>query len=290
MPPFKGGIFRTFILQKRWAMRYIIAATDFSKTSANAVNYAAALAMQQQAELVLLHSFAFPVMMSDMPVPVSLIDDTQKDAEEKLDEFVASLSASHPGLKITSDVEYGSLAESVEKYADTHGAPWLVVMGNSNTHEDSAWFFSTLKEVAQRLKSPVLAVPDEAAYRKPKKICYGIDLAHDTSNSAVEQLLLMTQDMATELHVFNAQEGTFDREHIPEVSEEVKKALEDANPYYHFRYNVNIDEAMREFCESISADWLAIQPGKYSFFEGLFHKSHTKAMAGMLHIPLLILH
>ncbi len=271
-------------------MPYIIAATDFSTTSDNAVNYAANLAVIHNADLVIVHAFAFPVMVSDVPMPGSLIDDTQHDAEERIKEMQKHVSETYPDINIKSAVTYGNLVETIGKYADEHGKPWLTVMGNSNTQEDTAWFFSSLKEATHRLNYSVLAVPPMAHFKPIRKICFGIDLAHVVNKAALAKLADVCMVLKPELHVFNAQVNAFNQNHIPEISEETKEILADAQPHYHVRYEVNIDDSIREFCSSVAIDWLAIQPGKYPFVEGLFHKSHTKAMANSIDIPLLILH
>jgi nucleotide-binding universal stress UspA family protein len=48
-------------------MRTIIAPTDFSAVSLNAVNYAADLAVAINAELILLHVVQIPITVSEIP-------------------------------------------------------------------------------------------------------------------------------------------------------------------------------------------------------------------------------
>jgi hypothetical protein len=37
-------------------------------------------------------------------------------------------------------------------------------------------------------------------------------------------------------------------------------------------------------------DWLVVIPHRHSFFEGLFHKGHVKAMVRMSKVPIVALH
>jgi nucleotide-binding universal stress UspA family protein len=50
------------------------------------------------------------------------------------------------------------------------------------------------------------------------------------------------------------------------------------------------EEAIEDFIEKNEIDWLVMIPRKHSFFEGLFHKSHSKAIARRVRIPLVALH
>lgn len=269
-------------------MSYIIAATDFSDTSDNSVAYAAALAATLHADLVLMHSFIFPVMVNDLPLPASLIDDTQMDAEKKMDALLKNMQAQHPGLSIKASVAYGNVTDIINHYTTENTAALLAVMGNSNTDADAAWFLSTLKEASHTLHIPTLAIPENAFYKPISKICLAIDTDQPENYAALKSIAYLALLLKAELHVFNSrEEGTYDGSQ--EVSPGTMTALAAANPQYHYRHLAEVDEAIHFFCSRYQIDWLAILPGKYSFFEGLFHKSHTKALAQTVTIPLCIL-
>lgn len=53
-------------------MKTILAATDYSKTSLNAVDYAINLAKFKQSKVVLFHAYHPPIITSD--VPISYVD------------------------------------------------------------------------------------------------------------------------------------------------------------------------------------------------------------------------
>ncbi|GAA4468571.1 hypothetical protein GCM10023093_26410 [Nemorincola caseinilytica] len=271
-------------------MSYILAATDNSTTSANAVTYAAALAMRHQMSLVLLHSFVFPVATNDMPMPASVVEDTRADAEKALRATVEKLESSHPGIQISAEVAYGNFLDSIHHYADTHGAPWMLVMGNSNTQEDSAWFFSTLKNASKAFHFPVLAVPFVATYKDVQKICYADDIEQKEHAHALDALRDITLRYGAELHVLNVQEDASLHDEAYDVGDLTKELLADTNPSYHYRHMANVNESIHLFCQHEQIDWLVLMPGEYSFFEGLFHKSHTKALAQAMDIPILLLH
>ena len=73
-------------------------------------------------------------------------------------------------------------------------------------------------------------------------------------------------------------------------SREIHRLLSELNPRYHFIDNPDTDTAMKNFAATSNMDWLAIIPHKHSFFERLFHKSHTVEMIHNSRIPLIALH
>jgi nucleotide-binding universal stress UspA family protein len=270
-------------------MSYIIAATDFSDLSENAVLYAARLAEAQAMDLVIINAFSFPVMMGDVPLPASLIDDTQADAERRIGELVLKVNASSNGTRARSKVVFGGILDAISTHGTENGEPWLVVMGNSVNAEDTAWFFSTLKDATSNLEFTVLAVPHGCTYTAPDKICLALDVRQPENIDALTKIAAISGQLKTALHVFNAQ-GDAAYENVAKIGTKTETILSPAHPHYHFRHLVTVDDAIQEFCSEEKIDWLALIPGKYSFFEELFHKSHTKALAKTMAIPLLILH
>jgi len=271
-------------------MPLIITATDFSSVAENAVNYSCNLAMTQNAQVVIIHSFIFPVMFSDIPLPTSLINDTQKDAETKMNTVIDNLHILYPKLDISGKVIYGNIIDAIDVYSEDNAAPSLVIVGNSNTIENNAWFESTLREASRNIKYPLLAVPPEAAYKPILKVCLAYDNNPKGNDIALVQLRETAMQLNAELHVFNAQTDVLNRDNITEIDPKFKELLAPANPHFHFEYAVNIDDAILEFNEKNNIDLLIMIPRKHSFFEGLFHKSHTKAIAQNSPIPILMLH
>ncbi len=93
-----------------------------------------------------------------------------------------------------------------------------------------------------------------------------------------------------ELNVFYAKKDGMNRDNLVNVDPKAKEILAEANPHFHFDYGVNVDEAILAFNHKNNIDWLVIMPRSHSFFEGLFHSSHTKAIAQKIDIPFLLLH
>ncbi len=270
-------------------MSYILVATDFSPVSENAVKYGAALAYEKGMELLILHCFTFPVMVNDLALPATLIDDTQKDAEKRMSELEGKLRHTHVDISMQGIVAYGELIDTIEKTAKSSGKPWLIVMGNSNPADNTSWFFSTLNDAAHNLHSSVLAVPENATYKGPKKICFAADPKQSGSEASLQKIVDVCNLLETELHIFNAQ-GDIAYIDIREFSEDFKDMMAPAKPHYHFRHQTIVNQAIHDFCKDNAMDWLAILPGEYSFLESIFHKSHTKALAETMNIPILILH
>ncbi len=270
-------------------MPLIITATDFSEVGEHAVDYACRLAVAQNASVAIIHSFMIPVMFSDIPMPGSLITDAEKDAENQMQKLVERMAATYPALPVSGKVIYGSTIDALEEYADNNSKPWLVVIGNAGA-EGSKWPDSTLMDTFKKLAYPVLAVPHHAAYKTIKNICFAFDNKHTANNNAIAQVNDFTKQLSASLHVLNIQPDNTAHD-LQQIDADAKAQLAPADPHYHFVYGAeNVDKGIQEFTAQNDIDWLVMIPRAHSFFEGLFHKSHTKAITTHSSIPILAVH
>ena len=270
-------------------MPLIVAATDFSLNSENAANYACQLALAQNAQLTIVHSFVFPVMFSDIPLPATLINETESDLDAQMKKLVGTLKLSYPTLDIQGIIADGDLVNALEDYSKKTQTPWLVVLANGNTGDYSTWE-SSMIDAFKNLKFPVLAVPPGATYKPVKKICLAFDNRHTGNSLAFNQLKDLSLALNAELQVLNAQPDVLTRDNLTVIDEEAQNILAPASPHFHVVYDANIDLAIEAFISKNNIDWLAMIPRKYSFFEGLFHKSHSKSVTHNAQIPVVALH
>lgn len=269
-------------------MPLIIAATDFSAVAENAIRYACSLAQAQNCRVIIVHSFNIPVMFSDIPMPGTIVNDAQNDAEEQMKKLVDSISAAYAGVPISGQVIYGTAINAVDDLADEISTPWMVVIGNNNQGENNTWPESVLMDSFRKLAYPVLAVPGAQHYRQVKKICFAFDNKHKGDDVAFGQIASLAGLFNAELHVLHVQPDAAARQ---EIDSDAKAKLAAASPQYHFVYGVaDVDAAINDFINVNGMDWLVMIPRRHSFFEGLFHKSHIKSIAHSSSIPVLALH
>ena len=112
-------------------MALIISATDFSSVGKKAVHYACKLASAHQAQVAVIHSFIFPIMFSEVPLPPALMTDAQKDAETQLEKLLWELRSTYHDITINGKVIYGDIIDTVEEFSTQNAAPWMVVTGNN---------------------------------------------------------------------------------------------------------------------------------------------------------------
>lgn len=271
-------------------MSLIITATDFTTTATHALYYAAALATKHKAQLTVLHSYIVPVTISETPMPVMSIEECREVAEKGIAKVVDELTVAFPDIAISSVVVFGDITEALTEYANEKN-PWLIVLGNSLHDEDSVWFSGNLIDIMRELTYPVLAVPTGTNYKDVDKLCFACDFKKETTSLPLGMVTAIAHEIGAELHVLNVDHNNenFNAD-SPEVNEQLHAALGVAKPVYHYIDGVEVDAAILDFVNNHDIDWLIVAPHKHSFFERIFHKSHTKTLARSINIPLLALH
>jgi nucleotide-binding universal stress UspA family protein len=134
-----------------------------------------------------------------------------------------------------------------------------------------------------------MAVPAGVKYKKPENVCFACDFTNIADHFQIEALGALIREMHAQLHVLNVD---FKNKHSEATlrTTELHQGLSALDPVYHYVEKEHIDEGIRDFVEANHMDWLMIVPHKHSFWEGLFHKSHTKALVKLSHIPIVALH
>lgn len=270
-------------------MPVILVATDFSPAGSNAAYYAASLAQSWNCELTLLHSYFMPVTFNDPAIPIIPVAGLQEANNDRMNKAAQGLQAAFPILKINTRLEYGDIEDIIEEVIE-EVKPQLLVIGSHGEEEDSFWSGSRSGELLRSSKTAILAVPEGFAYKPVQKVCIAVDQAGMPEDGAFESLqtfLKLNKAGLDILHVVKADATA------PEDQSTVPIPAFDAGIPVSFNLVMasgNVDDELAAFTQNNAADWLAVIPHHYSFWESLFHKSHTKAMVHKTGIPLLALH
>jgi len=271
-------------------MSLIITATDFSTIANDAVHYACQLAHAYKATVTVVHAYNIPVTFNENPMPVMPIEESRAIAQKSLDEMVTSLSKTYPGLQINSHLTFGDITEGIIDFAKNN-KPWMAVVGNSLSEDDTYWFGGNLLQLMRDTPFPVLAIPHGIEFKTPHKICLACDYKKVIGHLPAQNLVNLVAITGASLQVLNIDHDnrSFGTD-TPLESTELHKMIGEANPTYNYIDSEDIDEGIQNFIEQNNIDWLVVTPHKHGFIEGLFHKSRTKSIARHTHIPILALH
>jgi nucleotide-binding universal stress UspA family protein len=280
-------------------MHKILVPVDYSDDAANAAIYALEIALKTKSEVIILHSYHVPVVATEAPVQTYeiLIENVQKDEDEKMEKFLSNLLKSGNGkyqsIEVKTKVQLGFAIEAICETAEIENAN-LIVMGTRGASGiKKALMGSNTNDVIKKGKIPVLAIPSGASFKGLDRIVFACDYRLTENEDRLYVLTELALVFDAEILIFNVVD---DREKLPSFDHalqglKIENVLRGAEHSYHFadKDTRDVSEIIDEFILSQKADLLVTIPKKMDFLGSLFHKSLTKEMACHSKTPLLAL-
>ena len=264
-------------------MKTIIAPTDFSAVSHNACLYAAHMAQDIKAELILMHVMELPLAVAEFPVAGDVIDEISVEAElEKIkNELIAE---TNNNVKIEIRNILGSAEYQIKELCKTTN-PFAVIMGTHSYTAIDRFFGSTTVYSARHLDNAVLVVPADAKYKPIKKIALATDLK-DVYKTPVQEMEILAKYFNARLEIFYIGKDQKDINKHSIESALLGHRLSHLKPHFYFVEDEDIILGITSLAKKHETDMIIIIPKKH----GPFHKSQTKDCIFYSSIPVLVVH
>jgi len=265
-------------------MKTIIAPVDFSPASYNASLYAAKMAQDIKADLLLLHVMELPVTVAEFPVTENVFDAISM--EEELQKLQAKLRIeTNNQISIHTKKILGTAEYEIKELSKIK-RPFAVVMGtHSYSFIDRFFIGSTTVYSAKHLHSPVLVVPADITYKPIKKIALASDLK-DIYEMPAPEIEMIVQQFNARLEIFYAGKNREDINQHTVESLLLDHRLQNLNPHFYFIEAEDIMLGITSLAKKHAIDLLMIVPKKH----GPFHKSQSKDFIIYSDVPVMAIH
>lgn len=274
-------------------MKIILATTDFSPNSENALYYAAELAQAVGASLYLMHVYSIPIPVSEAPVPVVDVSQIEEDALTQLNKFKRKINQQiGNGLPVELILRSGNVNWEIEEFCKQL-QPYVVVMGAESSGPVGRVLFGakTLNAIS-RLEWPVMIIPPGVSFTNLQRIGLACDFRQVLDTVPVNEIRDLVKKFNAEFHILHASMDSTDSMN-PETVEEsawIEDLLGDLHPKYHFIKDKNTDKAIARFADEYQLDLLIVIPKKHGILERIFEHSHSKSLVLHSHIPVMSIH
>ena len=281
-------------------MKTILVPIDYSNTARNAIDYALGLAKQLHADKIILYNaFQPPVPVDNLNIAtdtnfntlglydIESLTDSNKMHLERL--TAAIKEASGGNMTIESISEFNTLRDGVEELCRIQNIS-LIVMGISEADGLTENLIgSNSLDIARHTSTPVMLVPHDTPYKPVQQIVFTCDyknISTTVPTAWIKNLLTLT---GAHLHVLHVDADKEIDTHLQQAAI-LKNLLCDVDADYHTIQHADFRATVNTFTSQHNIDLIIAVPKKHSFFQGLFHHSHTKTLAFHSHIPLLLVH
>ncbi len=272
-------------------MKTILAPTDFTKPSLNAVNYAADLAVELNARLILVNVIEVPMIASEIPVSESVFENMMSLATSDLEELGSVINQRTQGkITIEKRVTMGTVASEIQDIAGFY-QPFAIVVGMhaSNSIERFLGSSTTLNLIKHNTY-PILVVPENVEYKGLRKVGFACDLV-DVHDTIPHQLL---NDWLT---AFNP---SLDIIHLSKNEHELSSTAAGEsislqnhfsrfNPGFHFLTGDSLSKGLNDYAKEQNLDLLVVIPKKHGFLS-FFDKKHSKEIIENNQTAILAVH
>lgn len=264
-------------------MNCILVPTDFSPAAENATAYAAQLAKQTNACLLLLHVYQLPVPMTDYPVLMVTADDLRKVSDEGLQRVVDNTKARFADVEVEAESRLGDVVSEIEAVCKERN-PFAVVVGTKDLKRyERLMFGDTTVSLVKNSTYPVIAVPEGAKPGVPQNIVLATDLLNAADIPAGE-ISAIARVLNANLHVVHVEqkEGTAS-------PDELMAAFTGARASYHAIQDDDVTEGLKRYVEQNNIDLVVVLPHKHNLYERIFFKGHTQGILHAMPVPVMSL-
>jgi len=267
-------------------MKQIIVPTDFSRGAWNALIYATDLAERLDIrDIQVLNSYQSPHAGAATLVSIDRI--MQQDSENGLDKWANKIKDTGLSSRFNFEMKsiHSSLEEAINSQIEDYDSTLVVMGSRGETGAMEKIFGSNASHVALNAHCPVVIIPIDARFTNYSNVVLASDY-HQAGDRNLEILRNITfLEPSTGLQVVHVQ-----RDDDDSSSKISLKLDQSAIPHTVTEISGDdIGEAIDEYVSESGADLLILINKEAGFFDNLFHRSVTKKLTLLIHIPLLVL-
>lgn len=277
-------------------MKTILVPTDFSEDARNAMYYAAHMAQQAEARIILLHAYETNVFSPGLITPQYYQAEEKKERHKwhvALKEEHNRLKKLFPSLPCEESCREGSVTETILKAAEDFN-PHVIIMGTRGAGGLKKIFpGSNTANVIESVSCPVLAIPAGAHYKKIRRMVYAAGY-HDFDTEVLKKLSETARLSGAEINVVHVALGEYPFEKEEEQQEMLKARVAASIHYGNISFRIIGGEDVAQELEKImdfeQTDLLALTLYYHSWLEKIFRKNIPRELAHAASVPLMVMH
>ena len=277
-----------FVLSKTIDMKTILLATDFSKAANKAIHRAAQIAIKQQAQLILYHSYRFMNTYDDnYGYPIDVV---KTISTRKLNELKSRILAkAEKPVEIILCNKHGFVMDTIKEAIDEFGVDLIVMSSVGDAPLGAGYFGSIATEMLDKLHVPMLVLPPK--YRKTtiENAVMAIDLKQPIDATALGKGIYFLRDLDTIADVVyvakTAEEAN--SEEVKVAGVRLRGLLKNVPHTFQTVIGGKQVDEINGFAKKRKAQLLITFPQHHSFFEKIFLHGNTRRLVFDAEVPVL---
>lgn len=276
-------------------MKKIILPTDFSHNAYNACEYAMRLFEDEACTFYLLHAYTPAIYRVEYtlgnPGQLGLADEYQANALMQLEELQATLTTQFKNSKhkFVLHAAFNVFIDEVLKMVENEQAD-LIIMGTQGATGAQEILLGThTVHLIKQATCPLIAIPSEFTYEKPKEILFPTDFEIDYEKKQLKQLLDVAQKHKSSIEVMHVSSGYDLTEEQLENKQKLNYLLANTAHLFHHLPSQGIIDAINNFQFKKRMNLLVMIRNKHTFFTRLFIEPVIKKLGFHITIPFMVI-
>ncbi|WP_291866444.1 universal stress protein [Maribacter sp.] len=276
-------------------MKTIVLPTDFSDNAYNAISFAMQLFKEEECVFHIIHAYTPVVYQSEYvlhsPGQIGSGDTGKIKFLEKLEALKRKIEEdfNNPNHRIITHTAFNILIDEILTTSDNQDAD-VVIMGTQGaTGAKEIFLGSHTVHVIQKSNRPVLAIPSNFKYIKPKKILFPTDFKVNYSKAQLSSMLSIAKEYKSRIEIIYVSDGNDLTEKQLNNKQKLVNLLKGVRHLFHHRPHQGVIQGINDFQSKNTMNLLVMIKNKHTFIERLFIEPIIKKIGFHLSIPFLVL-
>jgi nucleotide-binding universal stress UspA family protein len=276
-------------------MRKILVPTDFSENASNALEYAISLFKYDISEFFIMHAYQDDIYSDDLQVTrdtlsevTNLISNKSKTQLEALLKHVKQIS---PNPRHTYNIISANniLVDEADKIVDKENIDVIVMGTRGFTNDRKIAFGSHTLQILKYVQCPVLVIPENCKYKKPKHILFPTNYLIPYKRRELKLLCEMASPYRALIDVFYITSSVVLSMRQHDNQEFIKSELCKNQLDFKTINSKNIVNTITDYIIENNIDMLVMVNNRHTFLEDILIKSTIDKMSLFINIPFLVL-
>ncbi len=276
-------------------MKNILLLTDFSNNAQNAIDYALEFFRDGQHHFFLLNvqkvsNYTTADLMTTSP-KLSVYDSIIKNPKAEINDRIDALRIAYANedYSFKGICDYDNFVNAVSQTIHNKQIDLIVMGTNGATGASEVIFGSNTINVIRHINRPVLAIPENYKFTKPRTILFATHTDEIFNEESLSALRFAISKYNIEVHILLLDKSG-DLEMSIAKKNKIDAFFKGYNHSFYSIENVPVDIAIDSFVQIKHADLTAKIINKEVFLKRFFAGSKTDEITYNTRVPLLIMH
>ena len=276
-------------------MRKILIPTDFSDNAKNAIEYALELFKYEVSKFYILHAYQDEIYADNTLLTRETLDEVTSIVKEKsnkaLQDILSYINVISPNPRHTYTILSANniLLEEVDSLVDSKNIDVIVMGTRGQTNDRKLSFGSHTLQILKYVQCPVLAIPENYKYKKPKHVLFPTNFMIPYKRRELKLLCEMTSPYRANIDVvyISKQENLSIRQEDNKLF--IKEELCKNTVNFKTIKSNNIKKTIYNYIEENEINMLVMVNTRHSFLENILFQSTIDKISLEIKIPFLAL-